>query len=328
MSSAAPSASLRNLFSELEQLFQTETEARVSTSVQAAERALTEHLNQSVRRLRQAGEFSEIAAILCDAAAPFASACAVFRVDQRAVSGERLHRGAGEAIMQAGAHFQELRFAAADAAAFAGVIESREPVVALASAAEMSAGVVAVFGHQSGDKAHLFPLTMEQNTVGVLYAAGASDSAALELLAQATAAILEAQQRAAARPQIPAPVADLVRIETVAPAPASTSMDGTATDWDALSPADRNLHLRAQRFARVQVAEMRLYRQDDVKAGRAKKDLYSSLQDAIDGGREAFRETFVKATPTMVDYFHRELVRTLANDNPAWLGEKYPGPVV
>jgi hypothetical protein len=318
MSSATPSASLRNLFSELEQLFQTETEARVSTSVQAAERALTEHLNQSVRRLRQASGFSGIAAILCDAAVPFASACAVFRVDQGAVNGERLHRAAGEAA----ANFQELRFAAADAAAFAGAIESLEPVVALASAAEVSPAVVAVFGHQPGDKAHLFPLTIEQTTVGMLYASGAVDSAALELLAQATAAILESQQRPPA-PRFVSPAADLVRIETVSAAPTSS-----ATDWDALSPADRNLHLRAQRFARVQVAEMRLYRQDAVKAGRAQKDLYSSLQDAVDDGRQAFRETFVKATPTMVDYFHRELVRTLANDNPAWLGERYPGPLV
>ena len=76
MSTAAPSPSLRSLFSELEQLFQSETEARVSTSVQAAERALAEHLNQSVRRLRQAAAFPEIAAILCDASVPFANACA------------------------------------------------------------------------------------------------------------------------------------------------------------------------------------------------------------------------------------------------------------
>ena len=73
---------------------------------------------------------------------------------------------------------------------------------------------------------------------------------------------------------------------------------------------------------------MRLYRPDAVKAGRAQGDLYSALQDAIDEGREAFRQTFVKASPTMFDYFHLELVRTLANNDPAWLGEKYPGRLV
>ena len=321
MSAAAPSPSLRNLFSELEQLFQTETEARVSTSVQAAERALAEHLNQSVRRLRQAAAFPEIAAILCDASAPFANACAVFHLNENTVAGERLRGAASEAAER----FREIRFAAAEAAAFAGAIESREPVVALCSAAEVSPAVVEAFGHAPGDKAYLFPLTVDRTTVGMLYATGAVDSAALELLAQATAAVLEARQRPAqwGRPPGLPPAPDLVRIQPASAAPASP-----APDWDALSAADRHLHLRAQRFARVKVAEMRLYRPDAVKAGRAQQDLYSALQDAIDESREAFRQTFVTASPTMVDYFHPELVRTLANDNPAWLGGKYPGRLV
>ncbi|MGA3039415.1 MAG: hypothetical protein ABSF54_01345 [Bryobacteraceae bacterium] len=317
MSTAAPSPSLRSLFSELEQLFQSETEARVSTSVQAAERALAEHLNQSVRRLRQAAAFPEIAAILCDASVPFANACAVFRISENTVAGERLRGASGESAER----FREIRFAASEAAAFAGAIESGEPVVALCSPPEVSTGVVEAFAHAPGDKAHLFPLTVDRTTVGMLYATGAVDSAALELLAQATAAVMEARQRQWDRPpslsrsQSP----DLVHIE---PAALSAS---PAPDWDDLSPADRHLHLRAQRFARLKVAEMRLYRPDAVKSGRAQQDLYSALQDAIDVDREAFRQTFLAASKTMVDYFHLELVRTLAQDNPAWLGGKYPG---
>jgi len=306
MSTAAPSPSLRSLFSELEQLFQSETEARVSTSVQAAERALAEHLNQSVRRLRQAATFPEMAAVLCDASAPFACACGVFYVSENTVSGERLRGAAAEAAER----FRETRFGAAEAAAFAGAIDAREPVVALCSAAEVSPAVMEAFGHAPGDKAYLFPLTVDRTTVGMLYATGAVESAALELLAQAADAAMEARQRGplqatrqAGRPVLP-------------------------PDWDDLSVADRQLHLRAQRFARVKVAEIRLYRPDAVKAGRARQDLYSDLQDAIDEGREAFRQTFVTASKTMVDYFHLELVRTLANDNPAWLGGKYPGRLV
>ena len=73
---------------------------------------------------------------------------------------------------------------------------------------------------------------------------------------------------------------------------------------------------------------MRLYRPDAVKSGRAQGDLYAALQDDIDRGREEFRQTFVMASQTMVDYFYLELLRTLANDNPAWLGGKYPGRLV
>jgi hypothetical protein len=99
-------------------------------------------------------------------------------------------------------------------------------------------------------------------------------------------------------------------------------------DWDQLTAAERQLHLRAQRFARVKVAEMRLYRPDAVKAGRAQQDLYATLQDAIDEARQEFQQTFVAASKTMADYFHLELVRTLANDNAAWLGGRYPGRLV
>jgi hypothetical protein len=313
MSSYAPSPSLQNLFSELEQLLQTETEARVSTRVRVAERVQSEHLNQSLRRLRQAAGFAEIAAVLCDACAPFCNDCAVFRVDNdnNVVTGE-CRRGTNR---ETNAGFREVHFVAGEAAAFAGAIESREPVVAICSAAEISPALRDVFGPAAEDKAHLFPLTVDGTTLGVLYTAGAVESAALELLAQSAAIVLECRQEARRKPAHAA-APDVLRIEPAPPI------------WDSLSPEDRRLHLRAQRFARVQVAEMRLYRPDAVKAGRAQGDLYSALQEPIDSARQAFRQTFVLATPTMADYFHQELLGTLANNNAAWLGEKYPGPLL
>ncbi len=311
---AAPSSSLRKLFAELEQLFQTETEEHVSTSVLAAERALAEHLNQAVRRLRQVNGFDEIAAILCDASTPFCNGCAVFYVDQNGVAGV-CARGSGA---DAADRIRDVRFSALEAAAFAGAIESREPVVTICLAAQISSPVAGLFRPGTDEKAHLYPLVVDRNTVGLLYAARVVESAPLELLAQTAAVVLEVQKRPA---RIAAP--DLVRIE---PAPAAPKITGP--DWESLDPADRSLHLRAQRFARVQVAEMRLYRAAAVESGRAQGDLYSALKAAIDEARDAFRRNFVSATPTMIDYLHQELVRTLANDNPATLGEKYPGPLV
>jgi len=299
---AAPSTSLRKLLSEVEQLFQTERTA------------LAEHLNQAVRRMRQAEGFAEIATILCDASAPFSESCGVFRVHHERVRGEHL-RGADGGRE---ARFRETIFAPEEAAAFAGAIDSREPVVALSSAAQVTPSVVELFRHTPTDKAYLFPFAVGRHTVGVLYAAGHVDAAALELLVQSAGAVLEARERSA-----PLDAGALVRIE---PAEAPRSKPATP-DWDALSPEDRTLHLRAQRFARVQVAEMRLYHADAVKSGRARRDLYVALKDPIDRGREAFRQTFVTASPTMVDYFHEELVRTLANDDRASLGEQYPGPL-
>jgi hypothetical protein len=285
---SAPSTSLRKLFVELEQLFQTETEARVSTSVHEAERALAERLNQAVRRLRQATSFDEVSAILTDTCTPFCNGCAVFHVSENEVTAS---------------------------AAFSAVIESGEPVTALCSPAQVSPVLIARFHHSPEDKAHLFPLTVRRKTIGVLYAAGQVESAAVELLAQSAGAVLESLEH----PK-PAAPPDLVRIEA---APAATP----PADPEAMNLRDRTVHLQAQRFARVHVAEMRLYQAEAVKTGRQRGDLYAALQPSIDAARSAYRLEFLPA-PGMADYLHQELVHTLANDNPATLGEKYPGPLV
>ena len=100
------------------------------------------------------------------------------------------------------------------------------------------------------------------------------------------------------------------------------------TPWEALSAQDQQIHLRAQRFARVQVAEMRLRDAAAVQTGRVRRSLYGSLRDSIDAARAAFRKEFFAKCPTMVDYLHLELTRTLANDDADLLGKEYPGPTL
>ena len=87
------------------------------------------------------------------------------------------------------------------------------------------------------------------------------------------------------------------------------------------------MHLGAQRFARVHVAELRLYRAAAVQTGRTQRDLYGALRQPIDAARARFREKFFAACPSMVDYLHLELLRTLANDDSELLGKEYPGPM-
>ena len=78
----------------------------------------------------------------------------------------------------------------------------------------------------------------------------------------------------------------------------------------------------------VKVAEIRLYKSAAVRSGRNEHNLYEALRVEIDSGRQAYREQFLALSPTMLDYFHVELVRTLANDDPTLLGPEYPGSLV
>lgn len=87
-------------------------------------------------------------------------------------------------------------------------------------------------------------------------------------------------------------------------------------------------HLRAQRFARVWVAEIQLYHAAQMKSGRASGDVYAALKAQMDAARQAYRENFLTPTNGTADYLHAEFVRTLANDDAALLGPGYPGPLV
>jgi hypothetical protein len=92
-------------------------------------------------------------------------------------------------------------------------------------------------------------------------------------------------------------------------------------------PVSEEKYLRAQRFARVRVAEIQLYHAAAMKTGRATADLYASLKTQMDAARDAYREKFLTPMNGTADYLHVEFVRTLANDDAALLGPGYPGPL-
>jgi hypothetical protein len=87
-------------------------------------------------------------------------------------------------------------------------------------------------------------------------------------------------------------------------------------------------NLRAQRFARVRVAEIQLYHAAAMKNGRASGNVYGALKAQMDAARDAYRDAFLTPLNGTADYLHAEFVRTLANDDAALLGPGYPGPLV
>jgi hypothetical protein len=206
--------------------------------------------------------------------------------------------------------FRGLEIPFASATALGEAAESGDPVATVTAPSEVSTEMVVFAGHGEDGRAFIYPLVVRGRAQALLYAWGAVEGTALELLSQLAAAVWTV---------LPAP-ADLVNIEPKASA--------QPTAWDKLSAEEQQLHLRAQRFARVQVAEMRLYETDAVQSGRAQRNLYEALRERIDKAREAFRRSFFVASPSMVDYLHLELVKTLAQDDPDALGTDYPGPMV
>jgi hypothetical protein len=304
-------------------------EARLEQSQrknEAARRELIERLNQIARRLRGFQDERQWSNTLVDSTRGFCGRAALFLVRDR-----RLY-------LETTRNFDDADLAAAvpldEAPAFATAVETRDTLVVVRSSSELSGAIAAYLG-EGDPKVYLFPVLAKQVLAKgaatkdsvpalLLVDSGEVDVPALELLVAMAGAVLYAQP--ATKLPRTSPTDGLV---TIAALPAGRpSEKPEILSWFSLSREDKGLHLRAQRFARVKMAEIRLFQSERVKKGRTAHDVYASVQAEIDAAREAFRRDFLNASETMVDYLHLELVRTLANDDAEDLGRNYPGPLV
>jgi hypothetical protein len=95
-----------------------------------------------------------------------------------------------------------------------------------------------------------------------------------------------------------------------------------------VSDEERRLHNDARRFARLLVSEIKLYNEQKVKEGRENGDIYQRLQEAVDRSREMYDKRVQPAVAGRFDYFHYELVNSLAEGEASKLGSNYPGATV
>jgi len=91
---------------------------------------------------------------------------------------------------------------------------------------------------------------------------------------------------------------------------------------------ERRLHSDARRFARLLVSEVKLYNEQKVSDGRAQNDLYRRLREDIERSRQMYDKRVKPEVAQRYDYFHHELVNTLAEGDAAKLGGDYPGATV
>ncbi len=91
---------------------------------------------------------------------------------------------------------------------------------------------------------------------------------------------------------------------------------------------ERRLHNDARRFARLLVSEIKLYNEQKVKEGRDASDIYERLREAIDRSREMYDKRVQPPVAARFDYFHYEVVSTLAEGDENKLGGSYPGATV
>jgi hypothetical protein len=91
---------------------------------------------------------------------------------------------------------------------------------------------------------------------------------------------------------------------------------------------EKRLHIDARRFARLLVSEIKLYNEEKVQKGRGEGDLYERLREEIDRSRMMYEKRVSPNVASRYDYFHQELVNTLAEGKADKLGRSYPGASV
>jgi hypothetical protein len=89
---------------------------------------------------------------------------------------------------------------------------------------------------------------------------------------------------------------------------------------------EEKLHSDARRFARLLVSEIKLYNEQRLHEARAGRNIYLKLKRDIDRSREMYEKRIPSSVQQKADYFHNEIVRILAENDPAKLGTEYPGP--
>jgi hypothetical protein len=279
-----------------------EQHSRQLRAIEAGRKRLTERLAQSLRRLRTFDSETQWSAAVADAAQLASKRLIVFSIN---VDKLRFQAARGFDIIS----LPEVPLA--QAAAFQACVASSEPAVALKTKTELSEPIASKVGEDPSVRFAVYPITIRQRVPAVVYAEEA-DSALLDLVVTAAGAALESHMAAAgASPS-------LSNIVSISPA--------SGTPFVTRDEEER--HSRALRFARVQVAEIRLYHSQAVKAGRADANLYKALKPQLDEVRRVFEEQHLKNALNMTDYLHQEILRTLANGNSELLGPDYPGPLV
>jgi hypothetical protein len=123
----------------------------------------------------------------------------------------------------------------------------------------------------------------------------------------------------------PEPAAEVVEIAAhAASAGAAASAPATAADpFAGMSAEDADTHRKAQRFARLLVDEIKLYNQAKVAEGRRNKDLYDRLKEDIEKSRATFQKRYGSTAAASGDYFQKEVLRSLAEDDTSVMGASF-----
>lgn len=281
----------------------------------------SDQLNSAIESMQQLTAQGDVLRALLDGVAQFSGRTALFIVKGATLAG---WQGRGFAQEEG------LRSAAVDGNQGLAARVLRERTPAAASAREFDANFINQQGAPSDGNAWVFPLILRDKVAALLYCdvgtqPGAKlDTSAIKLLTRAGGQWLEllaARKSAGVPAEAPgggAPAQPAAPpVQTAAPVAQAAAAQPPAEDVE--------LHTKAKRFAKLLVDEIKLYNQAKVNEGRQNRTLYRLLHEDIEKSRETYNKRYSSTSVAAANYFSQEVVRILADNNPALLGSDFPG---
>lgn len=137
----------------------------------------------------------------------------------------------------------------------------------------------------------------------------------IEVLARHAGRCLEALTNQKTAPRVP-PASSAVGAAGVSTATGPSSVPGPS----ALMQITEGVQAAARRTARLLVSDIRLFHEPAVTEGRRHRNLLSRLAPEIEKARQAYNEQVPAGLRAHTDYFHQELIQTLAAGDASLLG--------
>jgi len=87
-----------------------------------------------------------------------------------------------------------------------------------------------------------------------------------------------------------------------------------------LAAVEEDPHEHAKKIARLLVSDILLYNEAAIEEGKRHNNIYARLRDDIDRARHTYNERVPESVRSSTNYFHEELVRSLADGDADALG--------
>ena len=102
--------------------------------------------------------------------------------------------------------------------------------------------------------------------------------------------------------------------------PAGVAPGGPRILRGPLAAVEEDPHDHARKIARLLVSDIRLYNEAAIEEGKRHHDIYARLKDDIDRARQTYNDRVPESVRAQTNYFHEELVRSLADGSAEALG--------